>query len=87
MLEFVDFHLQPIVTEIPAYVRDTKDFLNKIKAINNVPRKTNIIKVDIRSLYTNIINSEGTTAATRIFKKNCCKESHNNIFSVGTKIE
>ena len=37
MLEFVDFHLQPIVTEIPTYVRDTKEFLNKIKAINNVP--------------------------------------------------
>lgn len=29
--EFIDFHLQPIVTEIPSYVRDTKEFLNKVK--------------------------------------------------------
>ena len=29
--KFVEFHLQPIVTEIPSYVQDTKNFLKKRK--------------------------------------------------------
>jgi len=28
--EFVDYHLQPLVMQIPSYLKDTKDFLWKI---------------------------------------------------------
>ena len=27
--KYVDYHLQPIVKDMPSYVRDTKDFLTK----------------------------------------------------------
>ena len=29
---FADYHLQPIVKNIPSYVQDSNDFLNKINA-------------------------------------------------------
>ena len=36
--EYDDYHLQPYVKEIPSYVKDTNDLLNKIKDINKVVR-------------------------------------------------
>ena len=47
-------HLQPIVTGIPSYVRDTKDFLYKTKIIKNVPEETHLVTMGAKSLY-NII--------------------------------
>ena len=46
--EFVGFHLQPIVTEISSYVRDTKDFLNKITTINNVSEETYLVTMGVK---------------------------------------
>ena len=37
ILEYVDYHLQPIVREIPFYSKDTSDFLWKLKPITEVP--------------------------------------------------
>ena len=31
----VDYHLQPIVEEIPSYVKDTSDFLGKINRVES----------------------------------------------------
>ena len=31
---YFDYHLQPLVKEIPSYVKDTNDILNKMKDIN-----------------------------------------------------
>ena len=45
-----DFDLPPSVTEIPSYVRDTKDFLNKIKTIDNVPEETFLVTMENKSL-------------------------------------
>ena len=40
LLEFVDFHLHPIATEVPSHLLDTEDSLNKIKTISNGPQET-----------------------------------------------
>ena len=34
--EYVDYHQQPIVREIPSYIKDTSDFLRKLKLITEV---------------------------------------------------
>ena len=54
---FVDHHLQLLVSEIPSYVKDTNDFINKI---DNFPVPPNIILVtmDVKSVYTSIPNNE-----------------------------
>ena len=35
--QFVDYHLHPLVTRIPSYIKDTTDFLIKLKSIGKVP--------------------------------------------------
>ena len=54
--DFVDFQIQPVVTEILSYAQDTKDFLNKLKNISNVPEKRYLITMDVKSLYNSILN-------------------------------
>ena len=34
--EYVDYQQQPIVREIPSYIKDTSDFLRKLKLITEV---------------------------------------------------
>ena len=48
---FVDHHLQPLVREIPSYIKDTNDFIN---TINNFPVPPN----------TSIPNNEGIASSS-----------------------
>ena len=52
----VDYHLQPIVKEVPSYVQDTTDPPRKIKQNDFVLDNSDLI---LRSLYTNIPYAEG----------------------------
>ena len=65
--KYVDYHLQPIVKQIPSYVKDTNDFINKINAVKSVPKNSYLVTMDVRSLYTNIPNAEGISAVKRAF--------------------
>ena len=57
--EYVDYHLQPIVKEIPSCVQDTTDFLRKINRIDFVPDNSFLVSLDVKLLCTNIPNTEG----------------------------
>ena len=65
--KYVDYHLQPIVKQLPSYVKDTNDFINKINAVKSVPKNSYLVTMDVRSLYTNIPNAEGISAMKRGF--------------------
>ena len=58
-MEYIDYHLQPIVPEVPSYIKDTRDFLRKLKAITEVPENFYLVTLDVKSLYASIPNSEG----------------------------
>ena len=60
--EFVDFFLQPLVTTLPSYVKDTNDFLNKLSLIHNLPNDILLVTLDVSSLYTNIPHNDGINA-------------------------
>ena len=62
--KYTDFHLQPIVRDIPSYVRDTTDFLQKLK---NIPNDSLLVTLDVKSLYTNTPNNEVITAVREIY--------------------
>ena len=53
--KFVDFHLQDHVIQLPSYVKDTKDFINKIEKITS-PEGSILVTMDVFSIYTNIPN-------------------------------
>ena len=59
---FVDYHLAPLVKNVPSYIKDTTDFLNKLQTISSVPPGTLLATLDVKSLYTNIPHSEGIEA-------------------------
>ena len=45
-----------------SYIRDTKDFLNKLQQIKNIPTNAKLVTMDVSSLYTNIDHNEGAEA-------------------------
>ena len=65
--KYVDYHLQPIVKQIPSYVKDTDNFITKINAVKSVPKNSYLVTMDVRSLYTNTPNAEGKSAIKRAF--------------------
>ena len=65
--KYVDYHLQPIVKQIPSYVKDTNGFINKINAVESVPKNSYLVTMDVRSLYIDILNAEGISAVKRAF--------------------
>ena len=71
---FVDHHLQPVVKQIPSYIKRYKSFIN---TVNNFSAPVNLILVatDVRSLYTSITNNEGIAAT----KKRCDSYIHKTI--------
>ena len=60
---YVDYHLQPEVTKLKSYMKDSTDAINKIKEIEDQVSENDIlVTMDVRSLYTNIPNDEGIQA-------------------------
>ena len=67
--KYVDYHLQPIVKEIPSYVKDTQDFLKKLEKVKDIPLESLLVTLDVKSLYTNIPNNEGIKAVKESYEK------------------
>ena len=45
--EYVYYHLQPIVKQIPSYVKDTSDFMSKLKSVETVPNNSYLVLLDV----------------------------------------
>lgn len=65
--EFIDFHLNPLSTKHASYIKDTYDFVEKVKQIH-IPLSSFLFTMDIDSLYTNIDIKEGLQATKNIFQ-------------------
>ena len=63
--EFVDIQLEPIVNNIKSHIKDTIDFINKIETIQNIPKDTILVTMDVKSLFTQIPHTEGINAVAR----------------------
>ena len=59
---FVDEKLRPAVSELPSYIKDSDDFLQKIQKLQSVGKDDYLVTLDVSSLYTNIDNEEGVKA-------------------------
>ena len=61
LAEFLDIYLQSIRKALPAYLKDTTQFICEIANLmlhNNVW----LVTIDVKSLYTNILNEQGIQA-------------------------
>lgn len=61
---FIDFHLAEYATLHPSYVKNTYDFLDKIRN-THVPANAFLVTLDVESLYTNINNEMGLEATRK----------------------
>ena len=59
---FLDYYLQPLTRALPSYIRDTTDFLQKIRELPALPPESLLVTLDVSSLYTNIPHDEWVNA-------------------------
>ncbi|KAJ7315893.1 hypothetical protein JRQ81_002055, partial [Phrynocephalus forsythii] len=60
--------LKPYATNAPSYVRDTTDFLRKLKSTQNLPDNIILATMDVEALYTNIPHKDGLQAIINSIK-------------------
>ncbi|XP_013855711.1 uncharacterized protein LOC106511508, partial [Austrofundulus limnaeus] len=66
--EYIDYYLNPLSNKHKSYIKDTYDFIDKIKKLH-LPDNAILFTMDVTSLYTNILSKEGMEAVKNIFKK------------------
>lgn len=59
---FVDHFIKPYVCQLPSYVKDSTDVINKISEITDLPADILLVTLDVESLYTNISHDRGLDA-------------------------
>ena len=60
---FVDHHLKPLVAAVPSYVKDTNDFLKKLRDISTLPSGAIMVTIDVVGLYPHYIPPPGVQAS------------------------
>ena len=66
---FVDSTLQPLLQNIPSYLKDTTHFLRNLSYIGTLSPGSMLISMDLNSLYTNIPHADGVAACRTFVKK------------------
>ena len=56
---FFDFHLQPQAQVVKSHIKDTNEFLNKLRSLPKLPDNVISCTVDVFGLYPNILHEEG----------------------------
>ena len=66
---FVDHQLKYLVPQIPCYVKDTNDFLAKLKDMERFLEGAILVTIDVVGLYPNIRFDDGLEALRRTLNK------------------
>ena len=60
--EFRDFYLKPLMQNGWSYIRDSGDFIDKMKRIGKIPEGSFLVTADVVGLYPSIPHNEGISA-------------------------
>ena len=66
---FITHFIQPLASNLPSHINDTKHFLNLIEKLPPLPLNALLVTADIMSLYTNIPHKEGIAAVIHCMEK------------------
>ena len=47
---YAEYHLQPIVKQMPSYLKHTNDFISKVQDLS-IPKDSMLVSLDVKSLY------------------------------------
>ena len=67
---YVTHFIQPLASNLPSHIKDTKHFLNLIEKLPPLPPNALLVTADVTSLYTNIPHEEGIAAVIHTSWKN-----------------
>jgi len=59
---FLDFHLQPLAKKVKSFIKDTNDFLCKLKDLPPLPDNAILCTIDVKALYPSIPHEGGLKA-------------------------
>ena len=59
---FIEFHLEPLARVAKSYIKDTTDFLKKLRSLPNLSDDIILCTVDVVGLYPNIPHNKGLSA-------------------------
>ena len=65
---FLDYHLQPIAQKVKSYIKDTINFLNKVKKLRSLPDGAILCTMDVVGLYPNIPHGESLACLHRLLE-------------------
>ena len=65
--EYIDHFLQPLASKHASYLKDTTDFLNKLKTVK-ITENSLLVTMDVESMYTNIDHESGMSAVKQAFE-------------------
>ena len=66
--EFLDSQLKPVMQSSWSYIKDSGDFIKKIKDINNIPKDSILVTADVVWLYPSIPYEAGLEALEKALK-------------------
>ena len=70
---YIEHFLKPLATKHKSYIRDTTDFLNKMKR-EKLSKDSILVAADVVSLYPNIPHEDGLEAVRQAFKTSTQEE-------------
>ena len=79
--KYIDHVLQPLMKSLPSYVKDTFDFIIKLKSLPKLTENSLLVTLDVVSLYTNIPHNDGIEACKYYLGENeyTCKLSKEHV--------
>ena len=65
----MDEFLRPLAEALPSHIRDTTDFISRLRNLGKLPESCILVTLDVSSLYTNIDTDEGLAIVVEELEK------------------
>ena len=77
---FLDGILKPHMESLPSYIKDTTDFITKIRQLPPLSEDNILVTLDVGSLYSNILHNEGIESCQYFMRNGCKPEGSIQVF-------
>ena len=83
---YIDTTLKSHMESLPSYIKDTTDFINKIRQLPRLSKDSFLVTLDVSSFYSNIPHKDGIEACEYFMSKNGCA-SRDSVQGISKLIE
>ena len=65
----LDHQLKPIAMQVKSYIRDTNDFLKKLRDLSDLPEESITFTIDVAGVYPSIPDEEGMRLSKTVLEE------------------